>query len=113
HVDDLVDECRAELTEVELERAVEMRRVRLLARQRRFAIDDETVGAEEIGEQRREVLYRRVQVVGLLRTRHRGDGEHAHGHGHTFSHEWSPQKEAKGKGLMAKSSRRAVRGRFR
>ena len=55
---DLADQRHAELAEVALEIAVEMRRVRLLARQGRFAIDDEAARTEEVREERRSVLDR-------------------------------------------------------
>ena len=41
--DELTDECRAELAEVRLKVVVEVRRVRLLARERGLAVDDEAV----------------------------------------------------------------------
>ena len=43
--------------------------VRLLAGQRRQAVDDQAARAEEVGEDRREIRHRRRQVVGILRAR--------------------------------------------
>ena len=62
HAHELTDQRRAELAEVELKTTVEVGAVRLLARQRRQAVDDQSARSEQVRKQGREILHRRIEV---------------------------------------------------
>ncbi len=67
HRNELADHRGAELAEVRLEIVVEVRRVRDVPRQGFFAVDNQAARAEQVAEQRREILNRRGQIVRILR----------------------------------------------